>query len=79
MFQGKDVCIDESLLLWKGRLKWKRYIPLKRGRFGIESFILAESGYVWDLLVYTGRQTKYDFEIETLSDEKSKHLQSLLR
>lgn len=68
----QNVSIDESLLLWKGRLKWKRYIPLKRATFGIESYILAESdtGYVWDLLVYTGKKTKYDFEIETLSDEK---------
>lgn len=72
----QNISIDESLLLWKGRLKWKRYIPLKRARFGIESYILAESdtGYVWDLFVYTGKQTKYDFEIEGLSDEKVKTL-----
>ena len=72
----QNISIDESLLLWKGRLKWKRYIPLKRARFGIESYILAETdtGYVWDLFVYTGKQTKYDFEIEGLSDEKVKTL-----
>ena len=70
----QNVSIDESLLLWKGRQKWKRYIPLKRARFGIESYISAESdtGYVWDLLIYTEKKTKYDFEIEALSDEKVK-------
>lgn len=49
----QNVSIDESLLLCKGRQKWKRYIPLKRARFGIESYMLAESdtGYVWDFLV----------------------------
>ena len=59
----KNISIDESLLLWKGRLKWKRCISLKRARFGIESFVLAESktGYVWNLCVYTGKETRYVF------------------
>ena len=58
----RNISIDESLLLWKGRLKWKRYIPLKRAKFWIESFILAESktGYVWNLCIYTGKETRYD-------------------
>uniref|UniRef100_A0A1S4LVC0 PiggyBac transposable element-derived protein domain-containing protein n=2 Tax=Ixodes scapularis TaxID=6945 RepID=A0A1S4LVC0_IXOSC len=57
----RDICIDESLLLWKGRLGWKLYIPMKRARFGMESFRLCESasGYVWNIFVYTGKTTKY--------------------
>ena len=39
----ENISIDESLLVWKGRLKWKRYIPLKRARFGMETYILAEA------------------------------------
>lgn len=35
--------IDESLLLWKGRLGWKMYIPKKKARFGMESFKLCEA------------------------------------
>ena len=35
---GKNLCIDESLLLWKGRLFFKQYIPKKRNRFGINFF-----------------------------------------
>ena len=31
------LCIDESLLLYKGRLSFKQYIPSKRNRFGIKS------------------------------------------
>ena len=34
--------IDESLLLWKGRLSFKQYILLKRARFEVKSFILCE-------------------------------------
>ncbi|XP_013773405.1 piggyBac transposable element-derived protein 4-like [Limulus polyphemus] len=58
-FPEKNICIDESLLLWKGRLGWKIYIPLKRARFGIKDYFLCESstGYVYNFEVYTGKRT----------------------
>lgn len=58
------LCIDESLLLYKGRLSFKQYIPSKRNRFGIKSFILAdcETGFVQDLIVYAGSSTMVDTE-----------------
>ncbi|XP_042149570.1 piggyBac transposable element-derived protein 4-like [Ixodes scapularis] len=53
------VAVDESLMLYKGRLSWKQYLPLKRSRFGVKFFLLceSESGYVSNLLVYTGEGT----------------------
>ena len=55
---SKNVCIDESLLLWKGRLHFKQYIPLKRSRFGIKLFMLCEDGgYTYRFRVYTGKDT----------------------
>ena len=39
---GKNLCIDQSLLLWKGRLFFKQYIPKKRNRFGIKLFLLSD-------------------------------------
>ena len=49
------VCIDEELLLWKGRLSFKQFVPNKRSRFGIKFFSLCEtSGYLWNSLVYLG-------------------------
>lgn len=58
---GKNVCIDESLLLWKGRLRFKQYIPLKRNRFGIKLFMIVdcETGFVLGFVVYTGADTDY--------------------
>ncbi|GIY12457.1 piggyBac transposable element-derived protein 4 [Caerostris extrusa] len=55
----RDVTIDESLMLFKGRLGWKQFIPLKRARFGVECFMLCESisGYVWSIIIYTGKDT----------------------
>ena len=52
-----NISIDESLLLWKGRLSFKQYIPLKRARFEVKSFMLCEdSGYTFSLKIYTGRE-----------------------
>ena len=51
------ISIDEELLLWKGNLSFKQFIPMKRARFGIEMFSLCEnSGYLWNSLVYLGKE-----------------------
>ena len=53
----KNLSVDEQLLLWKGRLGFKQYIPNKRSRFGIKIFSLFElSGYSWDSFVYLGKE-----------------------
>lgn len=64
----RDVTIDESLLLYKGRLGWVQYIPLKRARFGIKSYMLCESksGYVWGFIIYTGKGTNFDADYQNL-------------
>ncbi|RLU25290.1 hypothetical protein DMN91_003383 [Ooceraea biroi] len=56
----RNLCIDESLLLYKGRLSFKQYIPSKRNRFGIKSFILCDckSGYVLNFIVYAGSDSE---------------------
>ena len=57
---GKCIAVDESLMLWKGRLFFRQYIPLKRSRFGIKVYQLCESeepqGYTYRFHVYTGKQ-----------------------
>ncbi|KAJ8950559.1 hypothetical protein NQ318_015692 [Aromia moschata] len=64
----KYIAIDESLLLYKGRLGWIQYIPLKRARFGIKTYMLCESksGYVWNFIIYTGKQTNLDADYKDL-------------
>ena len=52
----QNMSVDESLLLWKGRLLFKQYIPLKRARFGIKIFLACEdSGYTYRFKIYTGK------------------------
>jgi len=53
---GRDLCVDESLVLYKGRLAFKQFIRTKRARFGIKLFELCtSSGILLDFLVYHGR------------------------
>lgn len=58
----KNVTIDESLMLYKGRLGWIQYMPLKRSRFGVKTYMLCEStsGYIWSTIIYTGKNTLFD-------------------
>ncbi|UYV64107.1 hypothetical protein LAZ67_2006590 [Cordylochernes scorpioides] len=58
----QDVCIDESLVLFKGRLGFKQYIPSKRKRFGIKLFVLCdvETKYILDFIVYVGKGTEIE-------------------
>jgi len=56
-----NICIDESLLLFKGRLSFRQYIPSKASRFGIKFFVLCDcaTGYVLNFIIYTGKTTEY--------------------
>jgi hypothetical protein len=48
------------LTLFKGQLSFIQYIPSKRHRFGIKTFIICdcETGYVLDFIVHTGATTE---------------------
>ena len=55
-YPGKNLSVDESLVLFKGRLHFKQFIRTKQARFGIKLFELCtSSGITLDLLVYCGK------------------------
>ncbi|CAK1602485.1 unnamed protein product [Parnassius mnemosyne] len=58
----QEICIDESLTLWKGKLSFKQYIKNKAARLGIKTLELCESatGYMWSFFVYTGKENTPD-------------------
>jgi len=63
----KNISIDEQLLLHKGKLLFRQYIPIKRSRFGIKIYsVCDETGYVWNSEVYTGKDTTIVDEIPGL-------------
>ena len=53
--------LDEYLLLWKGRLAFKIYIPSKRERYGIKLYMVCESdtGYLLRFVIYTKGSTVF--------------------
>ena len=62
---GKDVSIDESLVLFKGRLSFQQYIKSKRARFGIKLYQLCTSnGIHLDFIVYHGNIAPQLIEME---------------
>lgn len=60
------IAIDESLLLWKGRLSFSQKIATKKARVGIKSYELCESrtGYLWRMEVYSGKGHVHVAQVE---------------
>lgn len=56
----KHITVDEALILYKGRVRFRQYIESKRARFGIKVFVLCPSepgwnGYSWNFHLYYGK------------------------
>ncbi|CAJ0931569.1 unnamed protein product [Ranitomeya imitator] len=58
----RDICVDESLVHFKGRLRFHQYLPNKRARYGIILYKLCEStsGYTYSFRVYEGKDTRIE-------------------
>lgn len=59
VFAPEYLCIDEQLLEFHGRVKFRQYIPSKPGKFGIKIFWLTDSlgTYCFNGLIYIGAAT----------------------
>lgn len=52
----KNLCIDESMILWRGRLFFRQYIKNKKHKYGVKLYELCEStGMVLKIKVYCGK------------------------
>ncbi|CAJ0935546.1 unnamed protein product [Ranitomeya imitator] len=58
----RDICVDESLVHFKGRLRFRQYLPSKRARYGIKLYKLCEStsGYTYSFRVYEGKDSRIE-------------------
>lgn len=55
---GRKVCIDESMIPFRGRLSFRQYIPSKSHKYGIKVYKLCTgNGYTWNMTVYVGRDS----------------------
>lgn len=55
---SQNLSVDETLIKFKGRVQFRQFLPLKRSRFGLKGFVVADSatGYVLDTMIYTGKE-----------------------
>lgn len=68
----KNICIDETLVPFRGRLAFRQYIKNKRHKFGIKLFKLCTAGgYTYNLSVYCGKE---DVTSEPVPTRVVKHL-----
>ncbi|XP_046404053.1 piggyBac transposable element-derived protein 4-like [Ischnura elegans] len=59
VYPEKNLSIDESMVLWTGRLIFRQYVQGKKHKFGIKMYMLTEaSGLVLRIHVYTGSADK---------------------
>ncbi|XP_026330081.1 piggyBac transposable element-derived protein 4-like [Hyposmocoma kahamanoa] len=56
---GTNVTIDEQLLAFRGRCKFKTYIPKKPAKYGLKIEMMCDSGtrYMIDAMPYLGKRT----------------------
>ena len=72
---GLHIAIDEALILWKGRLRFRQFIKTKRSRFGIKVFITCPGdakwyGYSYDFKIYYGKKSKFATEKSKSAKDK---------
>ncbi|KFM83242.1 PiggyBac transposable element-derived protein 4, partial [Stegodyphus mimosarum] len=54
-YPGRELSLDESMILWRGRLVFRQYIPNKRHKYGIKLYMVTTShGMILKFMVYTG-------------------------
>ena len=65
---GRNVSIDEGMLLWCGRLAFRVYNPQKPTKYGIKSYILCDSGtgYCYSLKPYSGQHSSLEATVTFL-------------
>ena len=78
--QARDLCVDESSVLFKGCLAFKQFISTKRARFGIKLFELCtHSGFLLDFMVYHGKMSNKLLTVPDLNVQISEQILLTLR
>lgn len=55
-YPGQNLSLDESMVLWRGRLSFRQYIKNKRHKYGVKLYVLTEpDGTILKFAVYTGQ------------------------
>lgn len=56
---GEIIAVDESMIPFRGRLKFRQYIPNKTHKYGVKFFkVCGTNGYTYKIIIYEGKQSK---------------------
>ena len=56
---GENITIDESVVPFRGRLKFKQYLPGKAHKYGVKLYKACDpDGYTYGFKVYSGKETE---------------------
>ena len=57
---GSQLCVDEQLVVYRGRCPFNIYIPSKPGKYGMKVWVCCDvdTSYVCNLELYTGKQER---------------------
>ena len=54
---GSDLCIDETMVPFRGRVGFRQYVPGKRFKYGMKKFKLCTTkGYTLNTKIYCGQE-----------------------
>ncbi|KAM3857245.1 piggyBac transposable element-derived protein 4-like [Diretmus argenteus] len=71
MFQpSQNISLDEGMMAWRGRLRFRVYNPAKPTKYGIKSYILCDSdnGYCYSMKPYCGEHSSLQDTVRFLID-----------
>lgn len=55
-YPGRNLSLDELMILWRGRLSFRQYIKTKRHKYGVKLYVLTKpDGTILKFSVYTGQ------------------------
>lgn len=72
---GQTVCVDEMLVSFRGRCKFKMYLPNKPDKYGLKLMCLtdARNGYLFNSYIYCGK----DSDGQGLSEDEKKTFKTI--
>ena len=72
---GQNICIDEGMMQWRGRLSFRVNNPQKPVKYGIKSYILCDSrtGYCFNMRPYVGEHSTLPDTVFDLLDRLPGH------
>lgn len=75
LYPEQNLSLDEMVVKWKGRSRYRMYNPSKPEKYHLKTFGLCDSitGYTYNLLIYFGTDTSYTGELDKGQSEKIFH------